>query len=101
MTQLCNHNTLLGAGRTGVGGLSGLGHGALLVLLWLAHFNLFPASIYAFQHCQTWLLIFTCVLGAWEGGGRQGAQEEQDSNAIMGWQEQSENGAEGRGRNVQ
>lgn len=88
MTQLCNHGTLLG---TGVGGLSGLGRRALLMLLQLAHFNLFLASIYDSQHCETWLLISTCVLGEWGKKGRQAEQEEQDSNAILGWQEQSEN----------
>lgn len=62
-----------------------------VMLLQLAHFNLFLASIYDSQHCQTWLLISTCVLGEWGKKGRQAEQEEQDSNAILGWQEQSEN----------
>jgi hypothetical protein len=70
------------------------------MLLQLAHFNLFLASVYDFQHCQTWLLISTCVLGEWEREGRQAEQEEQDSNVIMGWQEQSETMIEGGGRNV-
>lgn len=70
------------------------------MLLQLAHFYSFPTSIYDFQHGQTWLLISTCVLGEWEREGRQAEQEEQDSNAIVSWQEQSENVTGGGGENV-
>lgn len=70
------------------------------MLLQLAHFNSFPASIQDFQHGQTWLLISTCVLGEWEREGRQAEQEEQDSSVIMGWQEQRENWTGGGGKNV-
>lgn len=40
------------------------------------------------------------MLGEWEKEGRQAEQEEQDSNVIMGWQEQSETMIGGGGRNV-
>lgn len=54
------------------------------MLLQLAHFNSFPASIYDFQHGPTWLLISTCVSGEWKREGRQAEQEKQDSSAIVG-----------------
>lgn len=40
------------------------------------------------------------MLGEWAREGRQAEQDEQDSNVIMGWQEQSETMIEGGGRNV-
>lgn len=42
------------------------------MLLQLACFSLFPASIYDFQHCPTWLLISTCV---WEWRVRRVGRE--------------------------
>lgn len=61
------------------------------MLLQLAYFNLFPTSIYDFQHCQAWLLISTCVLGEGAEGRKAGQQKEWDTDVIVGWQEQSEN----------
>lgn len=56
-----------------------------VMLLQLAHFNLFLASIYDFQHCQTLFLISTCVLGVWEREERQAEQEARNRAAMSLW----------------
>lgn len=81
MTQLCNHNTLSGAERTGVGGSSGLGHRALSCwgsLFFAIYFQLrsMTSSIARpglslptpTPGCQCWG-------GGWGGAGGQGESE--------------------------
>lgn len=86
MTQLPNHNTLSEAERTTVGGLSVLGHGALLSrwrLLVSICFHLFPTSIHDFQHCQTWPFTTPrCVSVGVARGGKKGRSDKRNGTGM-------------------
>lgn len=97
VTRLRNHRTGSGAERNRCGWLAGSwAQGPVAPPPPPARFSPFPAfRLYKSQDCQTRLLLSTCVLGAWGGGGGE-AGGTGGPECHFGWAGQS-GGAVGGG----